>query len=67
MDIFHLLKEFRKIHNVKEEATISLVDDQLQETESNTCGLFQMYFYEQLFLPFSNNKIIKEKQLNKKQ
>ena len=63
--LFHLLKEFGKLHNVKEEVAINLVDDQLQETESNTCGLFLLYFYENLFLPLSNSKIIKEKQLNK--
>ena len=66
LDLFHLLKEFEKLHNVKEEMTINLVDDQLQETESNTCGLFQLHFYENLFLPLSDSKKIKEKQLNKK-
>ena len=45
---------------------MNLVNDQLQETESNTCGLFQFCFYENLFLPLPNSKIIKEKQLNKK-
>ena len=30
--LFHLLKEFGKLHNVKEEVAINLVDDQLQET-----------------------------------
>ena len=66
MDLFHLLKEFEKLHNFKEEVTINLVDDQLQEIKSNTGGLFQLYFYENLFLPLSNRKIIKGKQLNKK-
>ena len=66
VDLFHLLKEFEKLYNVKEEVTINLVDDQLQEIKSNTGGLFQLYFYENLFLPLSNRKIIKGKQLNKK-
>ena len=61
VDLFHLLKEFEKLHNVKEEVTINLVDDQLQEIKSNTGGLFQLYFYENLSLPLSNSKIIKEK------
>ena len=51
IDLFHLLKEFGKSHNVKEEVTINLVHDQLQETESHTCGLSQLYFYEKLFVP----------------
>ena len=54
------------MYKVKEEVNINLIDDQLQETESNTGGLFQLYFYEKSFLPLSNSKIIKEKRLNKK-
>ena len=54
-------KEFRKLYKVKEEVNINyLIDDQLQETESNTGGLFQMYFYKKIFLPLSNSKTIKE-------
>ena len=45
---FIYLKE--KLHNVKE-VTINLVDDEFQETENNTYGLFRLYFYENLLLP----------------
>ena len=45
---FIYLKE--KLHNVKE-VTINLVDDEFQETENNTYGLFKLYFYENLLLP----------------
>ena len=59
---FDLLKEFGESQNVKEEVTINFVDNQLQDT----CGFFsQLYFYENLFQPLSNNKMIKEKYINK--
>ena len=40
-DLFHLLSKFSKYHNVKE-MTLYAVDDQLQETTSYTCGIFQL-------------------------
>ena len=40
-DLFHLLSEFSKYHNVKE-MTLYAVDDQLQETTSDICGIFQL-------------------------
>ena len=43
--------------------TINLLHDKLQKMENDTCGLFQLYFCQNLFLPFSK---IKENQLNKK-
>ena len=62
INLFHLLKEFGKLQNVKEEVIINLVDDQLQDTSE----LFQLYFHENLSLSLSKSKIIKEKQPNKK-
>ena len=40
-DLFHLLREFSNNHNVKE-MTLYAVDDQLQETTSDICGIFQL-------------------------
>ena len=34
--------------------------------ESNTCGLFQLYFYKNSFMLLLNSQIKEEKQLNKK-
>ena len=35
-------------------------------TETVTCGLFQLYFYENLFSPDQNSKIQNNKRLTKK-
>ena len=40
-----------------------MVDDCLQNLESDTCGLFQLYFYVNLFLPEKNSKILNKKSL----
>ena len=34
-----------------------MVEDQIQDLESNTCGIFQLYFYENMFNPDQNSKI----------
>ena len=43
-----------------------LLDDQLQELTTDTCGMFQLYFYKNLFDPVSDSKIIDEEFLTKK-
>ena len=35
-----------------------MVDDQLQNIKSDTCGLFQLYFYMNLFLPKESSQIV---------
>ena len=41
-----------------------MVDDRLQNIKTDTCGLFQLYFYVNLFLPKEKSQIIKNKKLN---
>ena len=43
-----------------------MVEDRLQDLESATCGIFQIYFYQNLFSPNENRKIQLEAKLNKK-
>ena len=46
--------------------TVVLVDDKVQEIYLDTCSLFQLYFYENLFDPDENSKILNEEHLTKK-
>ena len=39
---------------------------QLQDLNSVTCGIFQIYFYDNFFSSDENSKIQNQKQLNKK-
>ena len=63
--LLHLMYEFGKLHNVQDEVTVFSLDDQLQKIETNTCGIFQIYFYYNLFNPFTNSSIIKDNVISK--
>ena len=60
-NLLHLMYEFGKLHNIQDEITVFSLDDQLQKIETDTCGIFQIYFYCNLFNPFSDSCIIKDK------
>lgn len=45
---------------------IWMVEDKLQDFDSRTCSIFQIYFYENLFNPDQSSKILGELKLNKK-
>ena len=64
-DLLHLMYEFGKLHNIQDEITVFNLDNQLQKIETDTCGIFQIYFYYNLFNPFSDSCIIKDKVLTK--
>ena len=43
---------------------IVIVENDLQELSSPTCGIFQLYFYKNLFDPSIQSAIINHKNLN---
>ena len=43
-----------------------MVEDRVQDLDSVTCDIFQIYFYDNLFNPDQNSKIQNKKRLNKK-
>ena len=45
---------------------IGMVEDRLQDLNSSTCGIFQLYFYDNLFNPDENSKIQDNTKLTKK-
>ena len=64
-DLLHLMYEFGRLHKIKNEIKVFAVDDQLQELNSDTCGIFQLYFYTNLFTPLEGSKIINDNKLSK--
>ena len=50
-DLFHLINKFAELNNAKNEVIIHFVDNQLQNITSDTSGIFQLYFYKNLFDP----------------
>ena len=65
-DLFHVLTEFARYNNVKTDVKLTMVDNELQRTNTSTCGNFQVYFYKNLFNPEKNSKIQHHKKLTKK-
>ena len=43
-----------------------MVEDRVQDLNSVTCGIFQIYFYDNLFTPDRDRKIQNKKRLHKK-
>ena len=43
-----------------------MVEDKIQDLNSVTCGIFQIYFYDNLFNPDENSKKEDKNQLNKR-
>ena len=64
-DFFHLLHQFTKLKK-SNEMTIIIVENDLKELTSDICGIFQLYFYKNLFDPNTKSKLINHKNLNKK-
>ena len=65
-DLLHLMYEYGRLHKITDTITVHSVDDQLQKLETDTCGIFQLYFYYNLFIPFDNSSILKDINLSKK-
>ena len=65
-DFFHLLSEFEKLKKQKKEMKTVLLDDQLQELTTDTCGMFQLFFYKNLFEPSADSKIMNDEFLTKR-
>ena len=43
-----------------------MVEDRVQDLDSSTCGIFHLYFYDNLFNPDENSKIQGNTKLSKK-
>ena len=66
VDLMHLINEYGRKHDLRSEVVIHLADDHLQMIEMETCGIYQIYFYVNLFNPLENSSILSEKTLSRK-
>ena len=64
-DFFYTLYEFGHVHN-DNVVDVYTVDDCLPDEKSDTCGIVQLYFYSNLFLPRENSKIISNRKITMK-
>ena len=63
---FHFIQAFGIKLKLRSFVSIWMVEDRIQDLDSSTCGIFQIYFYGNLFNPDENSKIQGETKLNKK-
>ena len=61
----HFVQAFGIKLKLKSFVNIWIVEGQIQDLDSNTCGIFQLYFYESLFNPNQNSKIQNDTKLKK--
>ena len=64
IDLLHLINKFGELHKLKNKVTLDFGNDQIQMIEKDKCGMYQLYFYVNLFNPLSLSKRIIEKLLN---
>ena len=65
-DFLSFIWAFGNFLKVKDTLNIWMVEDPIQDIETATCGIFQLYFYENLFNPKADSKIQNDKKLAKK-
>ena len=63
-NFFHLLEQFAKLKKTKC-MNILILENTIQNLVTSTCGLFQLYFYKNLFDPDKKSKILNHQTLNK--
>ena len=65
-DFFHFVQAFGNKLKLRDFVNIWMVEDRVQDLNSVTCGIFQIYFYDNFLNPNENSKIQDKKQLNKR-
>ena len=65
-NFFHFVQAFGNKLKLSDFVNIWMVEDRVQDLNSVTCGVFQIYFYGNLFNPNENSKIQDKKRLNKR-
>ena len=66
-DFFYFIQSFGNKLKLKDFVNIYIymVEDRVQDLDTVTCGIFQIYFYDNLFNPNQNSKIQNRKKLDK--
>ena len=65
-NFFHFIQAFGNKLKLRDFVNIWMVEDGVQDLNFVICGVFQIYFYYNLFNPNKNSKIQDKRQLNKK-
>ena len=64
-NFFHFIQAFGSKLKLRSFVNTWMVEDRVQNPDSVTCGIFQLYFYNKLFNPNENSNIQEKSRLNK--
>ena len=64
-NFFHFIQAFGSKLKLRSFVNTWMVEDRVQNPDSVTCGIFQLYFYNNLFNPNENSNIQEKSRLNK--
>ena len=64
-DLFHFIEKFGNLHGVNDFVLIYMLEDPVQNIESDNCGPFHLYFLENLFGVGTESEIFELKKLTK--
>ena len=62
LDFLHFIESFAE-YEKQNIIHLWLLEDQIQDLKTDTCGYFQIYFYENLFFPSTDSVLQSHKQL----
>ena len=65
-NFFYFIQTFGSKLKLRSFLNIWMVEDRLQDLNSSTCGIFQIFFYQNLFNPSEKSNIQGETRLTKK-
>ena len=65
-DFFYFIQSFGNKLKLRDFVNLWVVEDCIQDLNTVTCDIFQIYFYDNLFNPDTDSKIQNETKLNKK-
>ena len=63
---FYFVQSFGNKLKLRSFVNIWMVEDRLQDLKTSTCGVFQIYFYKNLFDSGEESKLSSESKLTKK-
>ena len=63
---FYFVQSFDNKLKLRSFVNIWMVEDRLQDLKTSTCGIFQIYFYKNLFDPEEKSKTNGETQLTRR-
>ena len=65
-NFLYFVQSFGDKLKLRDFVNLWVVEDRIQDLDSVTCSIFQIYFYGNLFNPYKNNKIQNKTKLNQK-